>query len=99
LLRTNCLQEMEAALNAYDIRITLELKVGCYHVEPDTPIDTMCDRASMAVNSIKGKYGKNFCLYEDSLRDRLLQEQEILSHMQPALDNHEFVVYYQPNSV
>jgi diguanylate cyclase (GGDEF)-like protein len=92
----NLLHELEAAVNAYDIGITLELKVGCYHVEPDTPVDTMCDRASRAVNSIKGKYGKNFCLYEDSLRDRLLQEQEILSHMQPALENHEFVVYYQP---
>ena len=90
------LQDMERTLRAYPLKLTLELKAGCYHVDKDTPIDTMCDRASMAAGTIKGKYGKHLCVYEDSLRQKLLQEQSILNNMQAALANHEFVVYYQP---
>jgi hypothetical protein len=60
----------------------MELKAGCYHVDKETSLDTMCDRASMAAGTIKGKYGKHLCVYEDSLRQKLLQEQNILNNMQ-----------------
>lgn len=90
------LSELERTLREYPLKLSLELKAGCYHVDKETPIDTMCDRASMAAGNIKGKYGKHLCVYEDSLRQKLLQEQSILNNMQPALANHEFVVYYQP---
>ena len=90
------LAELERTLREYPLKLSLELKAGCYHVDKETPIDTMCDRASMAAGNIKGKYGKHLCVYEDSLRQKLLQEQSILNNMQTALANHEFVVYYQP---
>ena len=90
------LTELGKTLQAYPLKLTLELKVGCYPVDNETPLNKMCFRASMAADSIKGKYGKHLCVYEDSLRRRLLQEQSILNSMQAALTNHEFVVYYQP---
>ena len=90
------LADLEKTLQAYPLKLTIELKAGCYHVDNETSLDTMCDRASMAAGSIKGKYGKHLCVYEDSLRQHLLQEQNILNNMQEALANHEFVVYYQP---
>jgi diguanylate cyclase (GGDEF)-like protein len=88
-----------AYLKTYSLDISLELKAGCYTTDQDKgdkSVDLMCDRADMTTKSIKGHYGEQFATYDDSLRIRLLKEQEITSNMQQALNNQEFVVYYQP---
>ncbi len=56
----------------------------------------MCDRALLAVRSIKGQYGKYFAFYDDALRDKLLREQSITDEMAAALTQGQFEVYFQP---
>ena len=90
---------LSAYLKTYSLDISLELKAGCYTTgseKPDKSVDLMCDRADMTTKSIKGHYGEHFAAYDDSLRISLLKEQDITSNMQQALNNQEFVVYYQP---
>ena len=50
----------------------------------------------MAIGKIKGVYGKNFAVYEESLQQQLLNDQKILENMERALLEDQFKVFYQP---
>ncbi len=73
------------------------IKYGIYeNVRPNIAPFGMCDRAVIALNQIKNRYGKNVAYYKDSLRTDLIREQQILDSMESALEEHQFQVYYQP---
>lgn len=73
------------------------MKWGIYSIEDiNLPIEQMCDRAFMAIESIKGQYGKYFAEYDNTLRDKMIKEQEIKDCMESALENNLFEVYLQP---
>lgn len=73
------------------------MRWGIFEIYDRTiPVELMCDRALMAVNSIKGQYDRYSAVYDDSLRSKNLREQELTSAMAGALENGEFQVYFQP---
>ncbi|MDO4499845.1 MAG: EAL domain-containing protein [Erysipelotrichaceae bacterium] len=73
------------------------IRWGVYYIhDKSIPVETMCDRAILTVDSIKGKYLQYSAVYDDSLREKLLKEQNITSTMEDALKNGEFTVYLQP---
>lgn len=73
------------------------LKYGIYRIEDrEVPVEQMCDRALLAVQSIKGQYGKHFAFYDEKLRDTLLRRQAITDGMERALASGQFEVYLQP---
>ena len=73
------------------------LKWGVYSIEDRSiSVEQMCDRALLAANSIKRKYGRHFAAYDDTLRAKLLREQAITDQMESALEEGQFQVYLQP---
>lgn len=50
----------------------------------------------LAVQSIKGKYGCYYAIYNNSLRDKLLRQQAIIDSMESALKGGQFQVFFQP---
>ena len=56
----------------------------------------MYDRAALAMASIKNIYGKKVAYYDESMRKKILYEQEITSEMDIALKNKHFEVWFQP---
>ena len=73
------------------------MKYGIYTVEDrEVSVEQICDRALLAAQSIKGKYGRHFALYDDNLRGKLLRRQAITDCMETALDAGQFEVYLQP---
>lgn len=77
--------------------LNLKMVFGIYHIHNmRVPLNVMCDRAKMAAEKVKGHYGIYSCIYDDSIRKKMLAEQQIASHMEDALTNNEFIVYYQP---
>lgn len=78
-----------------DIRVTPA--IGVYEVnERMLPVELMCDRAILALNTVKGNYMKHCALYDSSLRNLLLEEHEIQNRADEALKNGEFRIYMQP---
>ena len=76
---------------------SVDIKWGIYAIEErDLPVEQMCDRAMLAVQSIKGKYGCYFAFYNNSLRDKLLRQQAIIDSMESALHDRQFQIYFQP---
>lgn len=72
-------------------------RIGLYHVDdPDLNVSLMCDRALLALKSVKFNYNKSYAWYSDAMRKKLLQEQSIVASMESALTNEEFKVFLQP---
>ncbi|MGN0804296.1 MAG: EAL domain-containing protein [Candidatus Coproplasma sp.] len=103
-----CLQEMvkeeedRANFGKFNVSVSPNMKKavmrwGIYAIcDRSVPVEQMCDRAMLAVNSIKGTYNQFFAVYDDVLRDKLLREKSITDAMEGALSRGEFVVYFQP---
>lgn len=68
----------------------------CEITDPTVPVAQLCDWAFLAVESIKGKYNCQIHVYDDTLRNKLLREQAIVESMETALQEGQFVVYFQP---
>ncbi len=62
----------------------------------DLVIENLLDRANFARKTVKNGVHANYAFYNESIRDKLLEEKAIVSQMQEALNDKEFVVYYQP---
>lgn len=103
-----CLQEVEkektdrANFGKFSVSVSPNMKKvimrwGIYDISDRTvPVEQMCDRAILAVNSIKGTYNQFFAVYDEVLRNKLLREKVITDAMEGALARGEFVVYFQP---
>lgn len=75
----------------------LTLRFGVYVIdEPGLPANVMCDRAVMALRTVKGSYSKHVAVYSTEIRNKMLREQEIVSDMEHALENGEFEAWLQP---
>ena len=64
--------------------------------DPYIDVELMCDRALLALRSVKNDYHINHAWYDDSMRADLIKEQEIVSEMRTALDEGQFKIYIQP---
>lgn len=92
----NMAKEVNEALEKYPLNIKIIAKCGFCRADADTPASLLCDRAAMAIKSIKGSYSERWAVYDESMRLSMLFEQEIINEMNDALREGQFVVYYQP---
>ena len=60
------------------------------------PVSTMYDRASIALASVKGNYAKRVSWYDAAMMQKIEENHLLLSEVQRALTNGEFVFYGQP---
>ena len=71
--------------------------IGVYEVEDiNMPVASMCDRAMLAINTIKDDMQREVAFFDKNLRDKILSEQEILKNIIPAFENMQFNIYLQP---
>ncbi|MBO4913673.1 MAG: EAL domain-containing protein, partial [Oscillospiraceae bacterium] len=73
------------------------IKTGLYaDVDHTLSPPAICDRATLAIASIKKTFGVNFARYDDAMRADQLRNHLIEQTMENALVERQFVVYYQP---
>lgn len=84
-------------ISEYDLPFEVMCNMGIY-VTCDTvlPAGMMIDRALLAQSTIKGSYTIKVSYYQESLRAAMLTEQDILAIAGTALEEKQFVLYYQP---
>ena len=88
---------MITGISLDDVIYPVVVHIGMYMVDDhDVPVSAMCDRANLALDTVKGKYNTRWAYYDKSLTQELLNEQEIINQMQNALNNHEFYIVIQP---
>lgn len=75
---------------------SLRLQAGVYKM--DTMMDdvsAMCDRAMIALNSIKSEDPVTFAFYDPDMMKQAITEKIVVTHFESALKNGEFRIYLQ----
>lgn len=76
---------------------SLIMRIGIYEVtDPTMPISTMCDRAFLAINTIRGNAMRTIAVYKEDLRSDLIHQQRISQTLQQSLEAENFLLYLQP---
>lgn len=72
-------------------------KFGVYEYIPhDSSIVAICDKAHMALNTIKHHYIKDMAFYTDEIAREFEKQRRIENSMYKSLEEGDFQVYYQP---
>lgn len=74
-----------------------EVKLGMYYdIDHSLSPSAICDRALMAVRSIKHQYNEKIAVYDNQMELSYQKELRILENMEEALATKQFKIYYQP---
>ncbi len=75
----------------------VKLRMGVYRVDnPALDVAFMCDCVSIAHKDAKGRFAEYIRYYTADLRDKMLDEQILVSEMQHALETEQFEIWFQP---
>lgn len=94
---TSYLAERKLVLHDLQLRYPIVDHIGVYRVENhDISVANMCDRALLAVQSIRDDYHLEIAYYDQELHEKQLAEQDILRNMQEAFRTEQFIIHLQP---
>ena len=90
-------EQMDKSLSSVKIEQKINLYYGVYTIEDrEMSVDLMCDRANLALRTVKGNSNRSYAVYNDELHQVVLSEQQLTNSMEEALLQRQFEVYYQP---
>lgn len=76
---------------------SLVCHIGVYDVEDcSIPVSVMCDRAFLALETIKTSFSDNVAYYNEDLRKDVMKMQELMNDLPLAFKYHELSMYLQP---
>ncbi len=80
-----------------NVSIPLVNYMGVYEItQKDVSVAVMCDRARMAIATIKGDYHKRVAYYNNTIRDNIMHEQELIHGLTDAIQQEQLKMYLQP---
>ena len=90
-----CRQELQKQLQ--DSAYNIQVYYGIYPAEHfREPLTSMCDKASLAIDSIKGDRQRFIAYYDERMLERALTCKTMLDEFDAALKSGEFQIYLQP---
>ncbi|MDD3412024.1 MAG: EAL domain-containing protein, partial [Eubacteriales bacterium] len=85
------------SMRKFPIEMKLGLNCGVYRItDRAVSVNRMCDRAKLAADAHHGHVDTPITFYDDSMRQKILEEQFVSSAMKDGLEQRQFLVYYQP---
>ncbi len=77
----------------------IHIQLGIYEItDPEMEILAMCDRANLAIKSIKIDEPLAIAWYTESFMEKRLYSKKIISEFENALENKRFLMYLQPQA-
>lgn len=84
-------------LGSYSPSSRLHFTTGVYRItDPSVDPSIMCERALLALRSAKSDFDSRIAYYSDALREKMLEEQQLINDMDEALRDGQFIVHFQP---
>lgn len=90
------LVRFQAKVNAQFDRVSIRLRMGVSPWESDMTMDQLFDRANTACNMVRGSYKCHLMVYDEEVHERELFYQRLLNDLRPAVEERQFLVYFQP---
>lgn len=80
-----------------DSNFKVYIHMGVYEItDRKLRVAVMCDRASLAMKSIKDSYRSHVAYYDNELRESFISEHRVISEFEKALSRGQFQLYIQP---
>ncbi len=93
----NVMHLLDDAMKSINISHSIMFYAGLYKVDNVyESVEKMCDRAHMALYTVKGKLMKRYTEYDEEMESSIREEQMIVREMEFALSEKQFKVYLQP---
>lgn len=92
------LQKLERVGASHDLGMPVTYMIGICRAEkyPDEDIDVLIDHSTIARKTIKSYHKSSYTFYNSYLDKKSKIENDVTNNMKQALQDEEFVVYYQP---
>ena len=90
-----CSRELQQVLadSIYNVRVYF----GIYKADRlEESLESMCDKAALAIDSIKGNTQEMVAYYNEDMLEKALQRKKVVDEFEEALDAGEFRMYLQP---
>ena len=87
---------LQRKLDTLSSNVSVRLRMGVMPWQEDIEPIELFDRARTACNMARGHYIDHLIIFDDKVREQELFDQQLLNDLRRALDEDEFVVYYQP---
>ncbi len=91
------IEKLRKKINQNNFGFDINTSFGIYLInDKQVPVNLMCDRAMMAVKTIKGDVLKFCAFFDEQYRSDMLKANEIEKDMQDSLERGDFKMYLQP---
>ena len=75
------------------------IHVGGYSIQNhDELVDSMCEKARIAMETLKGQYEKTFAFYDDNMFADISKERKLIGEFSSAMQTNQFCVFLQPQT-
>ena len=92
----NILDRFQKKLDAISTSTKIRLRMGVMPWQEGVHPIQLFDRAGTACGKMRGEHQNALMVYNEDMRSRELRDQKLLNDLRRALEEHEFVVHYQP---
>ncbi|MBQ3789394.1 MAG: bifunctional diguanylate cyclase/phosphodiesterase [Lachnospiraceae bacterium] len=90
-------EDLDGLFAGMDLNYRVVVHYGfCEVPEKNFEVSDIIEQAYLACSTVKHNMVRRYAYYDNVLRESLLAEQELISHADKALKNHEFIPYFQP---
>ena len=80
-----------------DLSYPVNIFLGVYEItDRSMSVHEMCERAILAVHTLKGGFNLKVAYYDDELRESVLKEQEFTQELEHAIEERQIHIYLQP---
>lgn len=83
-------------LNEFSRKASIRLRMGVMPWQEGLEPVQLFDRARTACNMARGGYKKRLMIFDEEMREREIRDQRLLNDLRRAIENREFLVYFQP---
>lgn len=90
------LRRFQQRLNTLSDHANVRLRMGVQPYREGVEPTIMFDRARVACNMVRGNYKTHLKVFDEEIREKELHQQKLLSDLQAAVDEEQFVIFYQP---
>lgn len=105
LIKKDNLQKFVNAFSKFEVKLTqgpkpveftIQARMGIYNATPKDGVSELMNNASIALNVAKELRSSDLIYFSNEMHIQAMHRREISTEFRNALQNHEFVIHYQP---